>query len=365
MKILHVVRQFYPMIGGLENYVLHLSSHQIKQGHEVGIATLNRNFLTGERLPKKGELVTGQKIIRVPYGGIKKYPLAPKILKLVKNYDVVHVHAIDFFADFLAFTRVIHKKRLILTTHGGFFHSNWGTNFKKLYFKTITRQSLKAYDKVIGCSTNDIELFKEIFPGILLIENGVEVMPYIETPKKRIRGELTSLGRIDDHKRIDLLIEVAALLKEKNYNIHLNIVGPDWKKLIPGLKEKARVKGIAGQVTFTGPVSEFKIREILSETDVFLSASEYEGFGISALEAMASGTVCVLNNIPSFNRLLNGKPFGKICNFREPEEAANIISGFLDIKTNQYNNLSEEAKNFSREFDWNKVSLTVTSLYES
>ncbi len=174
MKILHVVRQFYPMIGGLENYVLHLSNHQIKNGHEVGIATLNRNFITGERLPKNEILSTGQMIIRVPYSGMKKYPVAPKIFNLIKNYDVIHVHAIDFFADFLAFSQFIHKRKLILTTHGGFFHTNWGTTFKKLYFKAITRQSLKRYSAVIGCSDNDVNLFKNICPDIILIENGVD-----------------------------------------------------------------------------------------------------------------------------------------------------------------------------------------------
>lgn len=352
------------MIGGLENYVLHLSNHQVKNGNEVDIATINRNFLTGDRLAQNEILPTGQKIIRVPYGGLKKYPLAPKILNLVRSYDIIHVHAIDFFADFLAFTKFIHKKKLILTTHGGFFHSNWGTSIKKIYFKTVTRQALKRYSRVIGCSANDIDLFKPIYPDIILIENGVEVMPYIQTPKNRKRGTLTSLGRIDDHKRIDLLIDIAVQLKQMNYDIHLNIVGPDWNKLVRKLKEKAKAMGINGQVNFAGTVSEDRIREILSETDVFVSASEYEGFGISAVEAMASGTLCVLNDIPSFNKLLEHNSFGRINKFSNIESTAKSIARFIDLDDNQYQVLSDQAREYAMEFDWNEVSKKITAVYQ-
>ncbi len=160
-----------------------------------------------------------------------------------------------------------------------------------------------------------------------------------------------------------MLIDIAVQLKQMNYDINLTIVGPDWKNLIPALKEKAKSGGISGQVNFTGLVSEERIREILSTTDIFVSASEYEGFGISAVEAMASGTLCVLNDIPSFHKFLKDKPYGRTSKFRDVESTAKIIAGFIDLDDNLYADLSDQARAYAMEFDWNEVSKKITAVY--
>jgi S-adenosylmethionine:diacylglycerol 3-amino-3-carboxypropyl transferase len=44
MNIVHVVRQFYPAVGGFENVVQELASAQVAAGHRVRVITLNRLF---------------------------------------------------------------------------------------------------------------------------------------------------------------------------------------------------------------------------------------------------------------------------------------------------------------------------------
>ena len=44
MKILHVVRQYEPAVGGLESYVRAMAQHQKALGHEIVVLTLNRIF---------------------------------------------------------------------------------------------------------------------------------------------------------------------------------------------------------------------------------------------------------------------------------------------------------------------------------
>ena len=143
MKILHIVRQFYPMIGGIETYVLNLATRQYSDGHTVSVLTLNRNFINNDKLPENETHSSGLKIVRVPYCLSNKYPVAFSALKHVKNYDIINVHAVDFFADFIALTKFIHKKRIVLITHGGFFHTNWGYIFKKIYY--TVKYSLYLY----------------------------------------------------------------------------------------------------------------------------------------------------------------------------------------------------------------------------
>ena len=116
MKIVHVVRQFYPAVGGLENVVRELASAQVAAGHRVRVVTLNRVFgaSADHALPTHG-VVDGVEVVRVPYFGSQRYPLAPAATSFVRDADVVHVHAIDFFFDYLAWTKVFHRKKLVVS----------------------------------------------------------------------------------------------------------------------------------------------------------------------------------------------------------------------------------------------------------
>src|SRR5258708_38766732 len=103
MNIVHVVRQFRPAVGGIESVVEELASAQVAAGHKVRIVTLNRLFKATQNgvLPAH-DVVNGAEIIRISFFGSPRYPLAPSAIKWIRDADIVHVHGIDFFVDFLA-----------------------------------------------------------------------------------------------------------------------------------------------------------------------------------------------------------------------------------------------------------------------
>ena len=180
MNIVHVVRQFYPAVGGLEGVVRELASAQVAAGHHVRVVTLNRVFsATQDRVLPKHDVVDGAEVVRVSFFGSPRYPLAPSAIRFIRDADIVHVHAIDFFCDYLAWTKPLHRKKLVISTHGGFFHTPYAARLKRLYFSTITRMSLAWYDGVAAVSVADRELFGRIRKhGIVCIENGVNVSKY-------------------------------------------------------------------------------------------------------------------------------------------------------------------------------------------
>lgn len=363
MSIIHIVKQFYPVIGGLESYVMSLSIHQLEMGYTVAVITLNRDFKTEEKLPPYDELSSGLKIIRIPYAGMKKYPLAPGVIRHLKNYDVVHVHGVDFFIDYLSLTRFIHRKKLILTTHGGFFHTSWGHHFKKFYFNVVTRLAIQNYDVIIGCSDNDVKQFSRITQRIKKIENGVDVAKFLEVKKEPVRGTLLYVGRLDVHKGIDRLIGLTAALLESGKDIMLYIIGPDVNNLRAQLEKKVAEEQISDRVVFKGAVSDEELLKAFSKAWLFLSASEYEGFGISAVEAMASGTPCILNDIDSFRVFLDQKEFGSIVDFRDKESAMHAINSYLDLSPVAYRQISDKAREFSLNYNWPAVAKQITALY--
>ena len=360
MKILHIVRQFYPMIGGMENYVYLLSIYQIKRGDEVSVLTLDRDFMTGKKLPAS-DTHDNINIIRIPYLGIKKYPLAFSAIRNLKGYDIVHIHGVDFFVDYLALFRFFHRKKMILHTHGGFFHTRWGYWFKKIFFNTVTRVTVNLCDRVIAISNNDYQPFSGLTKKIVQIENGIHYDQY-QSPKQVTQGTLVTVGRIDIHKRIDLLIKVTLNLIEKGYDVKLRIVGPDWKKMQAGL-EKIIPADKKDKIIFAGPVDDQQLLQEYIGAHVFLSASEYEGFGLTAVEAMASGTPVVLNNIDSFRVFLENKNFGSIAEFINVEDTALKIEKFINLNDQEYQLVSDEARKYAANYSWKTIEDRIREVY--
>ena len=103
-------------------------------------------------------------------------------------------------------------------------------------------------------------------------------------------------------------------------------MGPDWLGEWPRLRQAAADEGIADRVEFVGRVAEEELKRWLAEAHFFVSASAYEGFGIAAVEAMATGTVPILSDIVAFRNLTQGGNCGTLADFDHPSEAAETIA---------------------------------------
>lgn len=363
MRILHVARQFYPCVGGVERFTLDLCRYTRGQGHDVAVLTLDRDFASGARLPAHDE-VEGIPVRRIPFFGPMRYRLAPSTLTNLGQCDLVHVHCVDFFIDYLSLTRSLHRRPLVLSTHGGFFHSAWGGGVKNLYFRTVTPLALHGVDRVVCDSPQDLALFQQVAPKkILLIENGVDFDGF-STVRKRVRpGLLVYVGRTDANKRVEMLIQTLAVVARRRPEARLALVGPDWLGEWPRLQEVTSALGLQDKVDFVGQVSEAELRRWLAEAHFFVSASVYEGFGIAAVEAMATGTVPILNDIPAFRHLTEDGRAGLLAQFDSPEVAAEVVTGALALPVASYEDLSSQARASAARFGWRQVVRQFLDLY--
>jgi len=104
---------------------------------------------------------------------------------------------------------------------------------------------------------------------------------------------LLFVGRMAGNKRIDLLVQALAQVKMEIANTKLLLVGdnhsaPAYIAVARQAKELAARLGIAAEdVIFTGQVEE--LPKYYHLADIFVTASEHEGFGVPIIEAMASG----------------------------------------------------------------------------
>jgi alpha-1,3-mannosyltransferase len=364
MNIVHVVRQYAPAVGGLENFVSLLAEQQALLGMDVSVITLDRNFSTEELYPAT-EVLNGVKIIRIPFQGSKRYPLAPKVLSHVPRGGLVHVHCTDFFFDFLAITKPIHGAKLLLSTHGGFFHTKYASKLKKVYFNTITRFSLLAYKQVFACSVGDLVTFSSISNKAVLIENGVDVNRFLKLeavkPKESIR--FVFVGRLSSNKRLDKLIDTYSSVFSIRPNWSLIIIGNDFDGLASGLNLQISNNGMTGQIEILSGLTDEQLEYEALRSHFVVSASEYEGFGMAIIEGMAAGMIPIVSDISSFEKIVQDSGLGLVNKYRGQEDA-NSIADFVEKQLENLKSLSVKARVFSERYSWMSVERKFAKKYE-
>ncbi|PQD95444.1 hypothetical protein CYL18_09160 [Pradoshia eiseniae] len=363
MRILHVIRQYKPVIGGMENFVENLAVYLKEKGIESEVLTLNIDFSTGERFPESS-IINGIRVKRIPFFGSRRYPIALSAINYLSNFDLIHIHGVDFLFDYLAGSKRFHKKPMILSTHGGFFHTKRYYLYKKIHFHTLTRLSLKNMNWIVAASEPDYELFKAISPArIGLIENGINFNHYHTIMKHN--GEpnrFIFVGRFSQNKRIDKLLTLITRLKSDFPDIHLSIVGRDYDNLKGGFDNQIEKCKIGKHVTIYEASSDENLLKEMSRATYFISASEYEGFGLSSLEAMAAGRIAFLSQIPSFIKMVSDGNNGYLVNFEDMDSVVEKVKSVLKIGIQDQVRLAgaETAKKNS----WDEIVNKFIQIYE-
>ena len=361
MSVVHVVRQFHPSIGGLEDAVAGLVREQREAGVDARVVTLNRVFTDPDCILASQDCIDGVPVTRLGWRGSSRYPLAPSVLGAISGADLVHVHAVDFFFDFLAATRPLHRKTLVATTHGGFFHTGRNARLKRVWFETVTRLSVGAYDAIIACSDNDAATFARLAGDRLVtIENGVNVDKFSHPPMSRASRRMIYVGRLASHKRIECLFAMLAALRRR-------VPREDWELVIAGgggdvppeeLRARAEAGGVARHVRFVLSPSTAELAAELAQAAIYVCASSYEGFGLAAVEAAASGLVPALSDIPPFARLVRRLGAGAVFDPDDPEGAADVIARLpSDAQTRA--RVAEAA----RSYGWSKPARACLNVY--
>lgn len=97
------------------------------------------------------------------------------------------------------------------------------------------------------------------------------------------------------------ILYVGALEPRKNLPVLVLVGRKGW--MYGELFRTVEELGLSGRVIFTGYVLEGDLPTLLNAADLFVYPSIYEGFGLPALEAMASGVPVVTSNVSSMPEL--------------------------------------------------------------
>ena len=140
---------------------------------------------------------------------------------------------------------------------------------------------------------------------IIVIPNGIE-FERINDISKNIQEEpsdsgfrLLYVGRLLKSKNVDHLIRAYASILSRGYEVSLDIVGMGDQ--FHDLMELSKQLGVGDRVKFHGFLQEKnQVYEMMSKADLFVSPSVVEGFGITHLESMGTGTPIIGYNLGAY-----------------------------------------------------------------
>ncbi len=152
----------------------------------------------------------------------------------------------------------------------------------------------------IHCLTdNEAAEMSDWHQQVFVVGNGIDLPPscYLSQPGARHDLRLVFLGRLDiKHKGIDLLLDACtqagSTLRRVNAQIHL--YGPASNCSIKEIKQMITKFGLSDLVHLHGPVAGAAKEKALSEADLFVHTSRFEGHPVAVLEALSHGIPCLL-----------------------------------------------------------------------
>jgi len=259
--------------------------------------------------------------------------------KLLKKYDLVHLHPSLGFksfireAGFIILAQILGKK-ILVTFHGweDQFEEKLKNNFLLLWlFK-------KTYTKVDGYMVLG-EIFKKKLKNLgVLTENfktGITVVDdsYLDNfninkrLEKKNKFSILFLSRIETEKGIYIAIDAFRKLKT-NFNIELIVAGdgPELQKV----KEYIALNKIQN-INLVGYVRGKEKQKILMNADIFLFPSYYsEGLPIVILEAMLNGLPVISRSVAAIPELVSDGVNGFLSESKNPEDFVPLIERLIN-----------------------------------
>ena len=164
-------------------------------------------------------------------------------------------------------------------------------------------------------------------------------------------------------KRVDLLMEAFNQIIAHGLKAKLIIAGPvEPEENFTWAKKYLEEKGLSDQVWLAGEISRPEIHSLAYECDCCVVSSDYETFGLPALEAMAAGTPVVTTKCNGPEFLVESKKLGRVV---ERDSGAALFAGMEDVYKNHDNFNREEIKRFAYErFSRTAVASKFTELYK-
>ena len=191
-------------------------------------------------------------------------------------------------------------------------HPEWFGWREGLRRRTTTRLAARAAKRVVTISEfSKREIVAHLgvepskitvaYPGVTAFIRTLEVN--VDTRATSLKGSshrctVLFVGSIFNRRHVPELIDAFALLARSRPEIQLEIVGDNRTTPRVNLEVLVQATGVPDRIHVRSYVSDHDLPQLYADASAFVFLSEYEGFGLTPLEALASGVPVVLLDTP-------------------------------------------------------------------
>ncbi len=381
--------------GGMNVYVRELSREFGRRGIAVDVFTRRQDPCLPHLNQPLGE---NARVIHIPAGS--NAPLDP---------DQVYPNLPEFSANVLRFAEtegthydVIYSHYWLSGVAGHALRSAWHVPLIQMFHtlglmkeritategdrRTDRPADLRSFseadimswaDRVIAATpaerTQMLWLYHASRRKIAVVPPGVNTEQFHPMPHERAKAALNLppnarlllfVGRIEPLKGVDTILEALALLKAETpaltENLCLSIIGGDpttsgENAEMDRLKALSQSLNLRDVVVFLGAKDQDTLNHYYAASEALIMPSDYESFGMVALEAMACGTPVIASNVGGLAFLIRDGENGYHVPVREPEALAAKIRLILE-QPNLRAKLGDAAARDAADYSWVRIA---------
>ena len=288
----------------------------------------------------------------------------------VQRVDLIHVAAI-FSWPILSAARACRsiRKPLVVSPRGSFAAEAlaWRAGKKKLFLAFGGQRALEAVTAFHATTPSEAQDIRRLFPrtGVGVVPNGVDVPSDAElAPWRAVANPRTILflGRLHQHKNVDLLLRAWALVAPKFKDVSLLVAGSGSGKMLEAMKRLVADLGTTRQVSFLGNVQGDEKTRLLAQADVLVLPSKSENFGNVVAEALAHGTPVIASTGTPW-RGLGEKGCGWWVRAAEAP-LGRALETVLAMDSERRQEMGQSGREWMRrEYSWTEVAASMREFY--
>ena len=379
-RVCFITKMYPPRTGGGATYAYELANALGEIGHDVDVYTQfvpdeandvsTHPNVTVTRITKARPLVVFSTLY---------FSIACRRQIDFEQYDVIHgtlmpASTIALGPWFLSDLDV----PLVLTSHGTSYDEARSVDpqsppdylFKYAFHPinvALDAVAGRVADHIIGVSDHTREQLRDLYrfdaDDLTTVPPGIdadrfrptdEVHPAIDTDRESI----LVLSRLDPRKGIDKAIRAFAQLDRPDAELLIAGTG----RLEESLRDLAADLGVSDDVRFLGFVPDEELPELYSSVDLFVLPSEYEGFGIVFMEAMACETPVIGTDVGGIPTAVDEGETGYLVPKDGVTELARRMDELLGNR-HAHERMARESRTWAVDHDWTAIAKRVSRVY--
>ena len=303
MRVLHIYKDYYPVVGGMENHIRILAQGTAARGLEVTVLVTSASGRTqvieteGVRVIKAARLAT-----------LASTPISLALLSWVRQLqaDITHLHFPYPWGE-AAHLLFGNSQRTVITYHSDIVRQK---SLLRLY-RPFLRRLLARADRIIATSPNYVRSSPhliQVAEKCTVIPLGIDLAPFLKAQdedaewlRERYRPPLILfVGLLRYYKGLGYLIEAMKEIDARLVVVGSGPMAEEWQSLTTRL-------GLTDKVFFEGRVEDELLPAYYQACDLFVLPASHrsEAFGAVQIEAMACGKPVVCTELGTGTSYVN------------------------------------------------------------